>query len=70
MIKIKDIRLLSKEEIETKINDLKKDLFDLNFKRRYGKVEKPHLFSQARKDIARMKTVLKEKQNGKAKKDS
>lgn len=59
---IKDIRGLSKEELKEKVSDLKKELMDFEFKRT-SNVEKPHLFKQARKAIARILTVLKEKEN-------
>ena len=60
-MKARELRNLSREELEEKLGSLKKSLFDLNFQRRYGKVEKPNLFRQAKKDIARILTVLKEK---------
>jgi len=57
------LRSLSREELTTKLKELRKNLFELNFKRKYGKVEKPHLFREYRRDIARILTVLKEKKN-------
>ena len=70
MIKIQELRGLSKEELLDKVEDLKKQLFELNFKKKYGKVEKPHLFKSIRRDIARINTVLREKSNEKKEKDS
>ena len=64
-MKIEELRNLSLEELETKLDSAKRALFELNFKRKYGKVEKPHLFSESKKDIARIMTVLKEKENAK-----
>ncbi|MDD5583555.1 MAG: 50S ribosomal protein L29 [Candidatus Omnitrophica bacterium] len=60
-MKVDELRGLSKEELQNKAEELHKQLMDLNFKRRSG-VEKPHLFAQIRKDIARILTVLKEKE--------
>jgi large subunit ribosomal protein L29 len=58
-MKIKDVRALSEQELKEKLDGLKKDLMDLEFKRR-SRVEKPHSFKLIRKDIARIKTVLRE----------
>jgi large subunit ribosomal protein L29 len=59
-MKAQEFRGLSKEELQNKVEELRKQFMDLNFKRRSG-VEKPHLFAQIRKDIARILTVLREK---------
>ncbi|MDD5194515.1 MAG: 50S ribosomal protein L29 [Candidatus Omnitrophica bacterium] len=59
-MKPQDLRALSKDELKNKVEELQKQLMDLNFKRNSG-VEKPHLFKQIRKDIARVLTLLKEK---------
>lgn len=61
-MKIKDIRALSKEELREKVSELKKEIMDFEFKRS-GNLEKPHIFRNARKTIARILTVLKEKEN-------
>ena len=61
MPKDKDLHNLSEEELKGKINSLYQDLFKLNQQRYSGRVEKPHMFKQTRKGIARMKTILKEK---------
>lgn len=58
-MKIKELRGLSKEELQDKLNDLNKQLMELQFKRRSG-VEKPHIFKQVKKDIARILTVINE----------
>ena len=60
-MKIKELRGLSEQELGDKIEDLNKQLMELQFKRR-SNVEKPHLFKQVKKDIARIFTVLNEKQ--------
>ena len=62
-MKLKELRTFSKEELQEKVNTLKKHLFDLNFQRKYGKIEKPHLFREYKKEIARILTILKEKSN-------
>ena len=60
-MRVKDLRNFSKEELKDKLEGCRKNLFDLNFQRKYGKVEKPHLFRETKKDIAKILTVLKEK---------
>ena len=60
-MKVKDLQGLSKQELEEKRNDLHKQLMELQFKRRSG-VEKPHLFKQMRRDIARVRTVMRVKE--------
>ncbi len=60
-MKTEEIRNLTKEELDIKENDLKQQLFNLNYQRKFGRVEKPHVFKQLKKDIARIKTVKKEK---------
>jgi large subunit ribosomal protein L29 len=60
-MKIKELRLLGTEDLKTKIKTLKEEMFKLNEQRYSGRVEKPHLFSSIRKDIARIHTILNEK---------
>lgn len=61
-MKVKDIRDLSNEELAQKQREIKKDLFDLNNKKRIGAVEKPSRFKALKRDIARILTVLKERE--------
>lgn len=65
-MKIKELEGLSKEDLAGKLAQLKNDLFKLNAGRYTGNVEKPHMFSLIKKDIARIHTILnrKEKKNG------
>lgn len=60
-MKLSELRNLSKEELLQKERALKEDIFKLNAQRYAGRVEKPHMFSLIKKDIARIKTILKEK---------
>lgn len=57
------IRALSAEEINKKIADLKEELFNLKFQAALGNIEKPARMSEIKRTIARMKTVLTEKEN-------
>jgi len=56
---------LSNEELELKLDSLRKNMFDLNSQRKFGKVEKPHLFKVNKRDIARILTILKERNSDK-----
>jgi len=60
MTKIRELRNLSEDELRAKEDSLNQELFKLNQQRYSGRVEKPHLFKQIRKDIARIKTILNE----------
>jgi large subunit ribosomal protein L29 len=65
-MKTKELEGLSKDDLAAKLMQLKNDLFKLNAGRYTGNVEKPHMFSLIKKDIARINTILnrKEKKNG------
>jgi len=65
MLKTNDLRNLSEQELKNKEIALYQELFKLNQQRYSGRVEKPHLFSQVKKDIARVKTILNERSNKK-----
>lgn len=58
-MKIEDLKGLSKAELIDKLDDLNKQLMQLEFKRRSG-VEKPHLFKKTKRTIARVHTLIKE----------
>ncbi|MCG8430300.1 MAG: 50S ribosomal protein L29 [Candidatus Omnitrophica bacterium] len=57
-MKIQELRNLSREELLLKEKSLKEELFKLNAQRYTGRVEKPHLFSVYKRDIARIQTLL------------
>jgi len=60
-MKIQELRSLSKDELLEKEKSLKDELFKLNLQRYGGRVERPHLFSLIKKDIARIRTILNAK---------
>ena len=62
-MKANEIRSLSVEELEKKLADLKKDLFMLRMQHATNHLDNPVKISAVRRDIARVKTVLREKQN-------
>ena len=58
---IKDIRGLSVEKLEEKLQDLKKDLFMLRMQHATNQLDNPLLIASVKKDIARVKTIIREK---------
>lgn len=60
--KAADLRTLSPQEITTRVADRRKELFDMRFAAEAGRLEKPHTVRAARKEIARLLTVLREKE--------
>ena len=63
-MKIQDIRDLSTQELEDKIKDLKEELFNLRFQNATNQLDNPVRIASVKKDIARVKTILKEKELG------
>ena len=63
-MKVNELRKLSNEELETKIKETKTELFSLRLKQSTGSLEKPSKIHELRKSIARMKTILKEREIG------
>ena len=63
-MKIQDIRDLSTQELEDKIKDLKEELFNLRFQNATNQLDNPMRIASVKKDIANVKTVLKEKELG------
>ena len=62
-MKANEIRNMSVRELESKLVELKKDLFMLRMQHATNHLDNPTKISEARRDIARVKTVLREKQN-------
>ena len=58
----KEIRELSNEEIVKKIEEYKEELFNLRFSQATGNLEKPSRINELRKLVARMKTILRERE--------
>lgn len=58
---MQELRGLSKGELLEKEKSLKEGLFKLNLQRYASRVEKPHMFSAIKRDIARIQTILHEK---------
>lgn len=56
----KEIRELSKEEMVRKVEELKEELFNLRFQHGTGQLENPKKIPQTKRDLARVKTILRE----------
>ncbi len=61
-MKMTEIRELSNEAINAKIEETEHELFNLRFSQATGSLEKPSRIRELRKLVARMKTVLKERE--------
>ena len=62
-MKVSEIRKLTNEEIQAKVIESKKELLNLRIKNATGSLDKPSKINELRKDVARMLTVLKEREN-------
>ena len=62
MMKAKELRGQSVEELEKKLQGLKKDLFMLRMQHATNQLENPMQIAAVKKDIARIKTVIREKE--------
>ena len=59
---IKEIRELSVEKLEAKLQELKKDLFMLRMQHATNQLDNPMQIAAVKKDIARIKTIIREKE--------
>ena len=60
-MKAKDIREMTAEELNAKLKELKSELFNLRFQHAINQLDNPHRIADVKKDIARVMTVLCEK---------
>ena len=61
-MKATEIRALSAQDLNKKLADLKTELFNLRFQHAVNQLDNPMRLAEVKKDIARVKTVLKEKE--------
>ena len=61
-MKVKEIRELSTEDINAKLKETKEELFNLRFQQATGNLEKPSRIRDLGHTVARLKTVLKERE--------
>ena len=59
--KTNELRKLTTEEINKKINEHKEELFNLRMKQATGSLENPGRIHELRKEVARLKTILNER---------
>ena len=60
-MKANEVRKMSGEELQTKLQDLKKDLFNLRLQHATNQLDKHIRIDAVKKDIARVMTILAEK---------
>ncbi|MDY4186351.1 MAG: 50S ribosomal protein L29 [Candidatus Borkfalkiaceae bacterium] len=61
-MKSKEIHDMTNEELANKLVSLKEELFNLRFRHATGQLENPNVLATVRKDIARVKTVIRERE--------
>lgn len=61
-MKIKEIRQMNDNDLQVKLKDLKVELFNLRFQLATGQLENPMRIGGIRKDIARVKTIIRERE--------
>jgi len=61
-MKANEIREMTVEELNRKESDLKAELFNLRFRMATGQLDNPMKIGEIKKDLARVKTILKEKE--------
>ncbi len=67
-MKISEIKTLSADNLNTKLKDLKSELFNLRFQLAINQLEDPMRIRAVKKDIARVQTVIREKEISEASK--
>ncbi|MDX1707820.1 MAG: 50S ribosomal protein L29 [Desulfobacterales bacterium] len=59
-MKVSEIREMNLDELYRKVNDLKEELFNLRFQHEIGQLENPNKMKRTRRDIAQVKTIIRE----------
>ncbi len=62
-MKARELREMTVEELRDLLNELKEQLFQLRLERARGALGQPHRFKAVRRDIARVLTILREKES-------
>ncbi len=60
-MKVTELRDMTADQLQAKLKELKSELFNLRFQHAINQLENPHRISDVKKDIARVMTVLQEK---------
>ncbi|NLV92195.1 MAG: 50S ribosomal protein L29 [Firmicutes bacterium] len=61
-MKAKEMRNYTTAELENRLTDLKEELFNLRFQHATGQLDNPMRLKEVRRDIARVKTILRERE--------
>ena len=61
-MKASEVRKMSSAELEQKLTELKKDLFQLRLQHATNQLENPLKIAEVKRDIARVKTIIREQQ--------
>ncbi len=61
-MKTKELRELTIDELNTKLVELKEELFNLRFRHATGQLENPVSLRTCKKDIAKVKTIIRERE--------
>ena len=61
-MKAKEIKEMTNDELAKKLESLKEELFNLRFRHATGQLENPNVLNTVKKDIARVKTVIRERE--------
>lgn len=61
-MKAKDFREMSNEELTKKLDEIKQELFNLRFAHATGSLKNPAQLNVLKKDIAKIKTILRERE--------
>jgi large subunit ribosomal protein L29 len=61
-MEVKEIRGLRPDELDSRLDDLVQTYFNLRFQHKTGQLENPKRIGQVRRDIARLKTIMREQQ--------
>ena len=67
-LKVEDIRRMTADQMDDEILKLKKERFNLRFQRATGQLENTSRLREARRDIARIKTIARQKRQADSKK--
>jgi large subunit ribosomal protein L29 len=59
-MKASEIKDMNPDEMQSKISDLREELFNLRFQHEIGQLENPQRMKQTKRDIARLETIFKE----------
>lgn len=61
-MKANEIRKMSSEDLDNKVNELKNELFNLRFRLATGQLDNPSSIKSVKRDIARVKTIIRERE--------